>query len=147
FGPRNLTARLKLTAEDGFGLPGVPATATATIENDKAPTVRFLSPIGFPAKPIAGRIPFTVAVTDPEVALDPLGNGRADLFVEFSTDGGTSFKAASILTIGSGARDAGQPTHGRPVGPPGDLETGKTTLLWDSVADVPPTGDGPEGAF
>src|SRR5262249_11732668 len=106
FGPRNLTARLKLTAEDGFGLPGVPATATATIENDKAPTVRFLSPIGFPAKPIAGRIPFTVAVTDPEVALDPLGNGRADLFVEFSTDGGTSFKAASILTIGSGARDA-----------------------------------------
>jgi hypothetical protein len=141
YGVRNVSATLTVVARDLFGAEGR-ASAAVAISNDTAPTVEIQS-FGFPGKPVRGRVPIAVSVTDPEAALDPAGNGRADLTVEFSTDQGQSFRAASLLGLGSGAFDAGAGVHGRPVGVFPDVTTGRTTVLWDAAADIgkaPPGG-------
>jgi hypothetical protein len=135
FGPRNLTATITLVARDPFGVEGR-ASADVAIENDHPPSVEVVSALGFPNKPLRGRVPVTIAVNDPDALLDPAGSGRADILVDFSTDGGQTFQPASVLGLGRGAHDAGSVLRGVPTGVFPDVETGRVTVLWDAAADI-----------
>src|SRR5262249_39661551 len=134
FGFRNLTARVTIEARDRFGAVGA-ATIEAPVVNDTPPTATFLS-FAVPGMPVRGPVPFAVAVPDPEAALDPPGSGSVDLDGELSTDRGATFAKASLLALGSGVHDAGQPWRGRPAGVFPDVSTGRTSLLWDAAADI-----------
>jgi hypothetical protein len=133
-GVQNLTADVTVVARDLFGAEGR-ASVSAQVVNDTPPTVE-ITAFGFPGKPIRGRVPLTVTVTDPDATIDPVGNGRVDLDVELSTDNGATFRPATLLGLGSGRFDAGESPRGRPVGVYPDIETGTTRLLWDAAADV-----------
>jgi hypothetical protein len=134
FGLRNGMVTLEVEIKDRFG-GTAKARASLEIRNDNQPSAILIG-LGTPNKPIRGRVPVTFTIIDPE-------GGTADVAVEFSVDGGQTFRDATGLYLGQGPRSFAQPLKNRRTGVFPDLGTGRTQFLWDTNADIgvaPPLG-------
>jgi hypothetical protein len=138
FGFLDVVVNLTLTARDRFGLTDL-VRDRITLDNDLPPQAHLLS-VGFPGRPLRGRVPIAVALSDPEANLSPQSR-TGGFLVRYSTDNGASFVTATGLVLGAGAKDFATLTGGRPflraIGDTSTLLPEETaTFLWDTIADV-----------
>ncbi len=160
----NLTGvQVQIVLDDGFAVSEPAIVEIPKLFNDTRPVARILR-VGFPGKPLRGRVPVLIEVTDDEAIVDPPcpDQNVGSVIVDIIVAGSNPTPATGIL-LGQGDVDFAQSLSAVPVGVFGDpvFPDPTVTFLWDTPADVgvtrfggvdvtvrvTPTTNGQEGLF